>query len=450
MVTALPPPPGPRSPIPGGQMLAFRRDPIGLLTRLSHTYGDVVRYRLGAERITLLSHPGDIQEVMVSQQRNFTKSRALQWAKFLLGEGLLTSEGELHVRQRRLAQPAFQRQRVPAYGASMVATTQRLQQRWQDGEHRAIDHEMSHLTLAIASKTLFDTDVEAEAQAIGTALTTVLDLFPRFMLPLYNLIAKLPLPSNRRAAQATHLLDTIVYRMIRERRARSTESGDLLSMLLAARDEEGDGSGMSDQQLRDEVMTLLLAGHETTAMLLTWTWYLLAHNPEAEAQLHAELDTVLGGRLPTVDDMPRLPYTRMVLAETLRLYPPAWIIGRRTIEAYEVGGYALPAQAIVVMSPYLTQRDARFFSDPAAFQPQRWTPALEAALPKFAYFPFGGGARQCIGESFAWMEGTLALATLAQQWQMRLVPHHRVALKPQLTLRPKYGMRMIVQRRSGH
>jgi cytochrome P450 len=447
MVTTVHYPPGPKSKIPGGQMFAFRRNAIDLLTRLSRAYGDVVAYRLGPERVILLNHPDYIRDVFVTHQRNFTKSRGLQWAKFILGEGLLTSEGEVHVRQRQLAQPAFHRQRIPAYGATMVTYAQRLQQRWQDGETRDIDQEMTRLTLAIASKTLFDADVEEEAQDIGAALSTILTLFPRFMLPFSNLIGKLPLPSNRQAEQARKLLDTVMYRIIQERRASGVDTGDLLSMLLAARDEEGDGSGMSDQQLRDELMTMFLAGHETTATLLTWTWYLLSQHPAVEAQLHAELDTVLAGRLPTVQDMPQLRYTRMLLAEALRLYPPAWIIGRRALEAYEVGEYVLPAKAIVVMSPYITHHDARFFPAPEVCDPQRWTPEAEATRPKFAYFPFGGGARQCIGEGFAWMEGILALATLAQQWQMRLVPGHPVALKPLITLRPRYGMRMILARR---
>jgi len=447
MVTAVRYPPGPKSTLPGGQMLAFRRDAIGLLTRLTRQYGDVVMYKNGPERVTFLNHPDYIRDVLVTHQRNFTKSRALQWAKFILGEGLLTSEGEVHVRQRRLAQPAFQRQRIPTYGTIMVTYAQRLQERWQDGETRDIDQEMARLTLAIASKTLFDADVEEEARDIGAALTTILQLFPRFILPFSKLIGKLPLPSNRQSEQARKLLDTVIYRIIHERRASGIDKGDLLSMLLAARDNEGDGGGMSDQQLRDEVITIMLAGHETTAMLLTWTWYLLSQYVAVEANLHMELDSVLAGRLPTVADIPRLPYTRMVLAEAMRLYPPAWIIGRRAIEAYEVGAYVIPATSIVVLSPYITQHDARFFPDPGVFDPQRWTLEAEAARPKFAYFPFGGGARQCIGEGFAWMEGILALATLAQQWRMRLAPGHLVALKPLLTLRPKYGMRMILERR---
>jgi cytochrome P450 len=428
-------------------MLALRRDAIGLLTRLARQYGDVVTYKNGPERVTFLNHPDYIRDVLVTHQRNFTKSRALQWAKFILGEGLLTSEGEIHVRQRRLAQPAFQRQRIPTYGIVMAAYAQRLQECWQNGETRDIDQEMSRLTLAITNKTLFDADVEKDARDIGAALTTILQLFPRFILPFSNLIGKLPLPSNRQAAQARKLLDTVIYHIIQERRASGSDKGDLLSMLLAARDDEGDGDGMSDQQLRDEVMTIFLAGHETTAMLLTWTWYLLSQHPAVEAQLHTELDTVLAGHLPTVEEMPRLPYTRMVLAEAMRLYPPAWIIGRRALEAYAVGGYVIPAASIVVLSPYITQHDARFFPDPEVFDPQRWTPEAAATRPQFAYFPFGGGARQCIGEGFAWMEGILALATIAQQWRMRLAPGHPVALKPLLTLRPKYGMRMILERR---
>ncbi len=306
---------------------------------------------------------------------------------------------------------------------------------------------MTRLTLAIAGKTLFDADVEAEARDIGAALITVIQLLPCFMLPFSNVIGKLPLPSNRQADRARQLLDTVIYRIIRERRASAVDQGDLLSMLLTARDEQGDSRGMSDQQLRDEVLTMLLAGHETTATLLTWTWYLLSQHPTVETQLHAELDTVLSGRLPTVEHLPQLRYTRMVLAEAMRLYPPAWVIGRRTIDAYEVGGYVLPPNTNVIMSPYVIHHDARFYPDPERFDPQRWTPGAEAARPPFTYFPFGAGARQCIGEGFAWMEGILALATLAQHWQLRLVPGHPVALRPLITLRPKHGMRMILGRR---
>jgi cytochrome P450 len=430
-------------------MLAFRRDPIAFMSQLARDYGDIVMYRLGPERAFLLNHPDHIREVLVTQQRNFTKGRGLQWAKYLLGEGLLTSEGDVHRRQRRLAQPAFQRQRLAAYGTIMAGYGMRVQQSWQDGEQRDIAPDMTRLTLAIAGKTLFDTDVDADARDVGEALSTIIDLFPRFMLPFQRLLGKLPLPSNRRADAARQRLDTVIYDMIQERRASGVDKGDLLSMLLLAQDEEGDGSGMSDQQLRDEVMTIFLAGHETTANMLTWTWYLLSQYPEAEARLHTELDTVLAGRLPTVADLPQLPYTRMVVAESMRLYPPAWIIGRRSIDAYSVGDYVIPAGSIVMLCQYLVHRDARYYANPDNFDPQRWTPEAEARLPKFAYFPFGGGARQCMGEAFAWMEGQLLLATLAQRWRMRLVPGHPVVPKALITLRPRYGMQMILTRRYG-
>jgi cytochrome P450 len=428
-------------------MFAFRRDAPGLITSLARQYGDIVAYQLGPAKVVLLNHPDYIRDVLVTHHRNFTKGRGLQWAKYILGEGLLTSEGELHHRQRRLVQPAFQRQRLAAYGAAMVDYGMRLRQRWQDGETRDIAPDMMGATLGIAGKTLFDADIEAEAKDVGSALMTIMELFPRFMLPFSRLISKLPLPSNWRADAARARLDAVIYSMIQERRASGVDKGDLLSMLLLAQDEEGDGRGMSDRQLRDEAMTLFLAGHETTANLLTWTWYLLSQHSAIEAQLHAELDKVLAGRLPTVEDMPRLTYTRMILAESMRLYPPAWILGRRAINDYKVGDYIIPAGSIITLCQYVMHRDPRYYPEPETFDPQRWTAEAEASRPKFAYFPFGGGPRQCIGESFAWMEGTLLLATLAQAWQLRLVPGHPVETKALITLRPRYGMRMTLTRR---
>ena len=428
-------------------MFAFRRDAPALMTHLARQYGDIVAYQLGPAKVVLLNHPDYIRDVLVTHHRNFAKGRGLQWAKYILGEGLLTSEGEFHHRQRRLAQPAFHRQRLAAYGAAMVDYGMRLRQRWQDGEARDIAPDMMGVTLGIAGKTLFDADIEAEAKDVGSALMTIMELFPRFMLPFSRLLGKLPLPSNWRADAARSRLDTVIYSIIQERRASGVDKGDLLSMLLLAQDEEGDGGGMSDQQLRDEAMTLFLAGHETTANMLTWTWYLLSQHPAIEAQLHAELDTVLAGRLPTMEDMPRLTSTRMILAESMRLYPPAWILGLRAINDYEVGGYIIPARSIITLCQYVMHRDPRYYPDPETFDPQRWAAEAEASRPKFAYFPFGGGPRQCIGESFAWMEGMLLLATLAQEWQLRLVPGHPVETKALITLRPRYGMRMTLTRR---
>jgi cytochrome P450 len=365
----------------------------------------------------------------------------------LLGEGLLTSEGEFHLRQRRLAQPAFHRQRIASYAVTMVEYTDRACDQWRAGETRDIAREMMRLTLAIAGKTLFDADVESEADEIGEALTTTFALFNRLSLPFAQLLDRLPLPATRRFQKARQRLDATVYRIINERHAVAVDRGDLLSMLIAARDEEGDGSGMTDEQLRDEAMTIFLAGHETTANALAWTWYLLSRHPEIEARFHAEVDDVLKGGLPTAEDFPRLRYTEMVLAESMRLYPPAWIIGRRALGDYQINGYMIPARSILLMSQYLTHHDERFFPDPFRFDPERWTTEARESRPKFSYFPFGGGPRLCIGESFAWMEGALVLATIGRRFRMRLAPGHPVELQPLVTLRPKHGMRMILDAR---
>jgi cytochrome P450 len=308
---------------------------------------------------------------------------------------------------------------------------------WREGACLDLGHEMAVLTLAVASKTLFDADVEGEAAEIGAALTEIVELFPRFSLPFANLLQRLPLPSTRRFVRARERLDTTVYRMIRERRQAGVDRGDLLSMLLLAQDEEGDGTGMTDLQLRDEIMTLLLAGHETTANALTWTWYLLSQNPQAEALFHAEIDSALGGRLPGFDDLPRLAYAERVLSESMRLYPPAWGLGRRVIKEYRVGDYVVPKDWYVGLSQWLVHHDPRWYPEPLKFEPERWTPEAKAARPKFAYFPFAGGARGCIGESFAWMEGVLLLVTLAQRWRLRLAPGHAVSPQPLITLRPR-------------
>jgi cytochrome P450 len=366
----------------------------------------------------------------------------------LLGTGLLTSEGDVHLRQRRLAQPAFHRQRVAAYGATMAAYAAARRDRWRSGATVDVHQEMMALTLAIAGKTLFDADVEHEAAEIGAALATTFQSFHfGFFLPFGELLERLPLPATLRFRKARARLDATIYRMIDERRRSGADRGDLLSMLLLAQDTEGDGGGMTDLQLRDEAMTIFLAGHETTANMLTWTWYLLSQHPDVEARLHAEVDAALGDRLPTANDLARLPYSRMVLAEAMRLYPPAWIIGRRALGPFEAAGYEIPARSIILASQYVTHRDARWFPDPERFDPERFTPEQQAARPKFAYYPFGGGPRVCIGEQFAWMEGVLVLATIAQRWTLRLVPGHPVALQPIITLRPKFGMRMTVEAR---
>jgi cytochrome P450 len=304
---------------------------------------------------------------------------------------------------------------------------------------------MMRLTLAIVARALFSSDVDTEADEIGAALNEVFGLFEIILMPFSELLEKLPLPAVRRFKRARKRLDETIYRLIAERRAHGGDAGDLLSMLLLARDEEGSG-GMTDQEIRDEALTLFLAGHETTANALTWTWHLLSQNPQAEAAFHSEIDSVLSGRLPSFSDLPQLRYTESVFAEALRLYPPAWGIGRRALENYPVGDFVIPERSVVLMSPYVVHRDPRWFPDPVAFRPERWM-AEESSRPKFAYFPFGGGARVCIGERFAWMEGVLLLAAIGQRWRLRLEPGHRVENHARITLRPKYGMRMIAGRR---
>jgi cytochrome P450 len=424
----------------------LRRDPLKLLARVK-SFGDVAWVRVGPVDLYLLSHPDDVKDVLVTNHRRFTKGMWLNEAKQLLGEGLVTSDGEFHRRQRRLVQPAFHHQRLPAYAQRMVEFSERTASRLQDGEELAMEEAMNELTLGIVAKTLFDADIEHEdTEQVRESLTMALELYnlstnwleanpqeDRFQEPRYR--------------QALATLNDLVYGMIEERRRSGVDRGDLLSMLVLARDEEEGGRTMTDVQIRDEAMTLVLAGHETTANALTWTWYLLSQNPEAEARFHAELDEALGGRTPTLNDLPALPYTRMVMAESMRLYPPVPRLGRRAVEDHEVGGYVIPAGSLVSASQYLIQRDARWWPDPDRFDPERWTPEASAERPKFSYFPFGGGVRLCIGEEFAWMEGVLILAAVGRRWRFRLVPGHPVETLMTITLRPKHGMQMVAELR---
>jgi cytochrome P450 len=447
-ITATAHPPGPRRRVPALSALEMGRDPIAFLLRLRDRYGDIVRVPLGAETLYLFSPPDLVRDVLVTNHRNFHKGRGLERAKMLLGDGLLTSEGDFHLRQRRLSQPAFHRQRIGAYGAVMASYAANRRDRWRPGAVVDVHAEMMALTLAIVGKTLFDADVEDEAAEIGEALATTFESFNfGFFLPFGHLLERLPLPATLRFRKARARLDATIYRLIDERRRAPSDRGDLLSMLLVAQDTEGDGRGMTDLQLRDEAMTIFLAGHETTANALTWTWYLLSQHPDVERRFHAEVDSALGGRTPSADDLAALPYTRMVLAESMRLYPPAWILGRRALAPFEAWGYTIPARAIILASQYTMHRDPRWFPDPDRFDPERFAPERQGERPKLAYFPFGGGPRVCIGEQFAWMEGIILLATIAQRWRFRLVPGHPVSLQPIITLRPKFAMPMTVEQR---
>ncbi len=440
-------PPGPKSANPlFGVLGPFRKDPPTFLLRNAREFGDLVHLRLAHQNAYLVNRPEWVRDILVTHQSNFLKSRVLERAKRLLGEGLLTSEGEFHTRQRRLVQPAFHRDRMAHYGSQMVECAVQARERWKPGEQMDLAIEMPRVTLAIVAKTLFSADVSSEADGIGHALTEIFSMFDTLMLPFSDWIQRLPLPMVRRFERARDSLDKVVYSLIAQRRASGRDEGDLLSMLLLAQDE--DRSVMTDKQVRDEALTLMIAGHETTANALLWSWYLLSQNPAVEAKFHAELDAVLGGRLPTFEDVPKLKYTTGVFGEALRLYPPAWAIGRRAKQDYPIGGYVVKAGSILITSPWVSHRDPRWFSEPEKCDPERWRPEVAEKLPKFAYFPFGGGARVCIGERFAWAEGVLALATIAQRWKFKLAPGQTAETKAVITLRPKDGMRMIAGRRA--
>ena len=429
-----------------GHLLELRADLLSFLTTTARTYGDIALVQYGPRPVYLLSHPDAVEAVLVTHSRSFAKGYFYRLLHQLLGHGLLTSEGAVWRRQRRLMQPAFHRQQVAGYGATMVAYTQRLLADWQDGQVRDIHADMMALTLQVVCQALFDADVAEEAPEVGTALMVALQAIdglmngPAFLLPDW-----VPTPGKRRLDRAVRQLDQLIYRLIAERRQRGARRGDLLSLLLQARDDNG--SGMTDQQLRDEAMTIVLAGHETTALALSWAWYLLAQDPAAEHRLQAEVDQVLAGRPPTVGDLPHLPEAERIILEAMRLYPPIPAVGRETTTLVEIGGYLLPAGTNVMLSPWVVQRDRRFFAEPEAFRPERWVDGLAKRLPRGAYFPFGGGPRLCIGQPFALLEAQLILATIAQRYTLALLPDHPVIPEPSLTLRPKYGLRMRLEAR---
>jgi cytochrome P450 len=440
-------PPGPPKKFLGDRLFALQRDPLGYLAGLVRDYGDIVHFKIGAQHVVLLNDPDIIEDVLVTHSQNFVKGYTLEQAKRVLGDGLLTSEGEFHLHQRRLMQPIFHRQRIMALGADMAQYAARTAAHWQDGQTLDIARAMERLTLAVAAKTLLDADVEAEADEFGEAVAELLALFTPIMVSMADLLENLPIPPARRLRQSKARIDATIYRIIQEHR-HSGDRGDLLSMLLLAQDEGRSGSAMTDVQVHDEALIILLAGYETMSNALAWTWYLLSQHPEVEARFHLELDIVLSGRPPTTDDLGRLTFTRRVLTESLRLYPPIWFLDRRPIEDYLAGGYLVPAGSVVIISQWLIHHDPRYYTEPFRFDPERWTPDAQPQRAKFAYFPFGGGPRLCIGEQFAWMEGVLLLAALGQQWRMRLVPGHPIKLQPVINLRPKHGIQVRLQRRS--
>lgn len=440
---------GPDSLLAGVRnVLAVRSNPLDFLSSLAQQ-GDIVYRRLGPYPAYLLNTPELVRELLVNHARTSTKGPLVQRSKQLFGQGLLTGEGEHHLRQRRLMQPLFQRQRLTRYAPCMVECAELCAARWKNGQVLELHAEMMRLTLAVVGKALFGDDFERDADRISEAVHKVLAAAnvraEALTLVLERL--RLPVPARRHLLQARELLENVIRRRAAARRHSASGQEDLLSLLLCAHDPEGDGTAMDEAQLVDECVTLLLAGHETTASALTFALYMLSQNPQVEAKLHAELEQVLAGRAASADDLPGLAYTQQVFAETLRLYPPAWMMSRFLTAPTHLGGRNFASGTLLIASQYTMHRDARFFPEPLLFKPERFTPEAKAARPKYAYFPFGAGPRQCIGEGFAWMEGTLILATLAQQFTLRLAPGHRVEPEALLTLRPRYGMQMVVHRR---
>jgi cytochrome P450 len=441
-------PPGPAGDFLGLRTLArFRQDPLALFDDLTAEYGDFVRFPFGPFPAYLVTRPEWVHQVLVEDADKQFKTRALK--RVLgpsLGNGLLLNDGEPWRRQRRLVQPAFHVKRIEAYGAVMVDFAQRLLAEWKPGDTREVNHDMMKLTLGVVAKTLFDADVSNRADRIGAAITVGLETTNRQFGRLINPPQWVPTRDNRLGRQAQKTIDEVIMGFIHDRRASGQDKGDLLSMLLLAVDSEGSG-GMSDKQVRDEAFTLFAAGHETTAVTLTWTWYLLSRNAAVEARLHEELQRVLGGRAPTLSDLPNLPYTDAVIKESLRLYPPAWTVARQNIAEVTIGGYTLPPEQVIFVSQWVSHRNEKYFADANAFRPERWLGGLEKRLPKGVYFPFGAGPRICIGNTFALMEARLVLATLAQHYNLRLAPGQNVATQPLITLRPRYGMRMVLSAR---
>ncbi|MBP7999561.1 MAG: cytochrome P450 [Chloroflexi bacterium] len=447
-------PPGPKGNPLLGSLFDFARSPGNFLLEIARQYGDVVYFRILNMPYYLLTNPDDIRELLVNQADKFRKSQLdYDILSRFLGNGLLTNEGASHKRQRRLAQPAFHSKRIQAYAETMVAYTEDLLDEWRDNEVRDVSEEMMRLTMNIVSKTLFSADpTAAAANVVGDAIHVLQGVSNRAYLRGFTLPEWLPTQDNRHAKAALTAYDHHLEQIIMQRHAAATDgtltdNGDLLSMLMLARDE--DGSAMSDKQLRDEVATLFAAGHETTSNALTWTWYALSQNPDVEARLHEELDEVLRGRTPTLTDLPNLPYTLMVIKETMRLYPPAWILSARTpMEDVTIGRTFIPKGSNVTVAPYAQHRLARYFPDPERFDPERFTPEREKQLPKYAYLPFGAGPRVCIGNSFAMMEAQLILATIAQRYRLRLAPHQEVKQAMQITLSPENGLKMRLETRA--
>jgi cytochrome P450 len=432
----------------------FRQTAVESMTESARRYGDLVHYTVFGRHIFQLNHPELVEDFLLRDASKHHRGIVMQRAKIVLGEGLLTSEEPLHMRQRRLAQPAFLRQRIAAYGEVIGQNAARISESWKSGSVQDVHEDMLELALRIVGKCLFDLDVQSheEVKKVSSAVDAFMGFLPLAILPFSEQIQRLPLPAMRRIRKGQADLDAIIYGMIRERRRLPGDRGDLLSMLLEAVDVEDSSGRMSDRQVHDECLTIMLAGHETTANALSFALWLIAKHPEVQTRLWHEARVVLGDRVPTADDYARLPYATQVFSETMRLYPPVWVIARTCIEPYEIAGYAIAKGAVLIASQFVVHRDSRFYPDPLRFDPERFAVDKKEGArsrPRFAFFPFAAGSRQCIGEGLAWMEGVLSLATIVRDWRLSLPEGSatEIALNPAISLRPKRGVPLLVERR---
>ncbi|HRE48119.1 MAG TPA: cytochrome P450 [Aggregatilineales bacterium] len=427
------------------RLRALRRDPLNYFLSLPREWGDLCYFQLWGLKSIYLNHPQHIHEMLVEKAKLFVRSRSqTQVISRLIGKSILTTDGDFWRRQRKLVQPAFHHKRIAGYADIMVKHTLTLAESWQAGEQRNAAHDMMEVTLAIVAESLFGADVRGAAQTVGKAVEEGQTAVTEQSFMFIPIPAWLPIPQNLAMRRSTEALDAVILPIIAERRKTGKDTGDLLSMLLLAVDDEDAAVRMTDEQVRNEAMTMFLAGHETTANALAWTWYLLGRNPDVEAKLHAELDRVLAGHTPTLDDLPNLPYTEMVIKESMRLYPPAWIITRSAVEDTTLGGFRVPKGTIAALSPYVTHRDPRFFPDPERFYPERFLKENETKLSREAYMPFGDGPHICIGNMFAMMEARLILATLASRYRLVLPPNFTAEPLALIALRPRDGIPVTI------
>jgi cytochrome P450 len=444
-------PPGPKPRGIVGNLPMASKDPLGLFTEWARLYGDIFHYRVFHRHIYFINHPDLIKDVLVTKAPSFRKGEAVRANRRIFGNGLLTSEGNFWRQQRRLMQPAFHHSHIESYAKIMVGSTERMLDGWRDGDARDIHQDMMRLTLEIAAMALFSVEIASEKDRVAVALDTLMELSMGARMLLPAVFRRIPTRKNRRYEQAARQLEEVVYGLIRERQGNpaaepSRGFEDLLGLLLQTRYD--DGSPMPPEQVRDEVMTLLLAGHETTAVSLSWIWMLLSHHPAVEQKLWSELGSVLEGRSPCMDDLRSLPYTERVVKEAMRLYPPVWAVVRTAAQDCEIGGYVIPAKSPVIVSQWVMHRDPRFYDEPGEFRPDRWLDERAKTAPRFSYFPFAGGPRICIGAAFATTEAALVLATIAQRYQIRVASGAPIEPVPSITLRPRHGIPVTLTRRA--